>query len=177
MVAGRCVAQKTDAEEERQSKEEECVARLQEAGDSADTTPLQTDPLGHAKQSPGCAFLHPEVPSSDVDPGVGFHSPEIQDPARLQQRRERRTETPKEEEDDEPGERDAETPGRTGREELLEDTSSHHSASHVPGGMWLSQRQKRNTSSNTELNYKSPKDFIGSSLSGDSPFFPRKEHK
>ncbi|KAJ1103476.1 hypothetical protein NDU88_000899 [Pleurodeles waltl] len=136
-------------------------------------TPLQTDPLGHAKQSSGGAFLHPEVPSSDVDPGVAFNSPEIQDPARLPQERERRTETPKEEEEDQPGERNAETLGRTGQEELAEDTSSRRSTSRVPGGTWLSQRQERNTSSNTKLNYKSPKDFIGSSLLGDSSFFPQ----
>ncbi|KAJ1153243.1 hypothetical protein NDU88_006004 [Pleurodeles waltl] len=37
MVAGRCVTQGTNAKEERWSKEEESVARLQEAGDSVNT--------------------------------------------------------------------------------------------------------------------------------------------
>ncbi|KAJ1154564.1 hypothetical protein NDU88_007313 [Pleurodeles waltl] len=45
-------------------------------------TPLQEAPSGPAKQSPGGAFLHPEVPSSDVDPGVKIKMPEEEEPGR-----------------------------------------------------------------------------------------------
>ncbi|KAJ1118014.1 hypothetical protein NDU88_006209 [Pleurodeles waltl] len=110
------------------------------------TTPLQTVPTGPAKQFPGGAFLHPEVLSSDVDPGVGFETPEDEEPAqtpreeeepaRMPKGGEERTETPKKEKEAELGEEDARTPKG---EEPPEDISSRRSASHVPGGTWLSQ--------------------------------------
>ncbi|KAJ1198847.1 hypothetical protein NDU88_002686 [Pleurodeles waltl] len=43
-------------------------------------TPLQDAPPGPAKHSPGGAFLHPEVLSSDVDPGVDIKTPEDEEP-------------------------------------------------------------------------------------------------
>ncbi|KAJ1180105.1 hypothetical protein NDU88_005329 [Pleurodeles waltl] len=106
----------------------------EQASSRADVTPLQTDPLGHAKQSPGGTFLHPEVLSSGVDLGVRFNSPEIEDPVRPPPMRKRLTEMLNQEEEDGTGGKGVEmpTPGTTLREELPEYNSSCDSASHVP---------------------------------------------
>ncbi|KAJ1107435.1 hypothetical protein NDU88_004825 [Pleurodeles waltl] len=105
------------------------------------TTPLQAVPPGPAKKSHGDTFLHPEVPSSDIDPGVGFETPEDDEQDRTPAEEEElactqgggkdRTETPEKESNAEPGDEDVRTPRR---EEPPEDISPHSS-----GGTWLSQ--------------------------------------
>ncbi|KAJ1141260.1 hypothetical protein NDU88_007594 [Pleurodeles waltl] len=112
-------------------------------------TQLQDAPTGPGKQSAGGAFPHPEVPSSDVDPGVEIKTPEEEEPARRAAEGEEltrthggknnRTETPGEE-----GQRRTSNQRREDaeKERAAEAVSPRDSACHVPGGKLLSKRLK-----------------------------------
>ncbi|KAJ1109588.1 hypothetical protein NDU88_006948 [Pleurodeles waltl] len=114
------------------------------------------------EQCPRGTCQNLEDASQDDDPKFGEDQAKGEYTARQEEKR-GPTGTPDEEEDKEPPRRGEGTPTRrtAPRGESLQSASQRRSASHVPGGMWLSQRggeKRRTVNKGTKKEPKNNKD-------------------